>query len=235
MSSNFERRTSSKWYWSLKIIVDLVIVNFIFVLTSILSLLVLFFPGLVALTSTINKIISDEQYNPFTTFFEEIKIQWSFMWRLEVLGMSFLIIAGLVAYGYYAYFVNIGYDWMIWIAIIIACIFALVAIIIFLHLLVFNEYFKDDTFKMMIKKSSLIARRKLWLTLLFLAFLICIGVTSFLVPFIIPFISFSLYIVLILAISKRTYKQLAIEEEERMLLPENLFLPKLIKEDENNE
>ena len=235
MSSNFERKTTSKWYWSLKIIVDLVIVNFIFTLVSILSLLVLFFPGLVALTTTINKMLSDEEYNPFTTFFEEIKHQWSFMWRLEVLGMSFLLLVGGVAYGYYAYIYNIGYDWMIWIAIIVASVFALVAVIIFLHLLIFNEYFKDDTFKMMIKKASLIARRKLWITLLFVAFLIAIGITSFLLPYIIPFVSFSLLILVNLAISRKTYSQLALEEEERALLPENLFLPEIKKEGENND
>lgn len=233
MSTNFERKTASKWYWSLKMIVDIVLINFIFTLTSLLSLFVLFFPGLVALTTTINKMLSNEPYNPFTSFFEEIKLQWSFMWRLEVLGMSFLVLAGLIAYGYYAYFVNVGYDWMIWIAVIIASVFVLVAIIIFLHLLIFNEFFKDDTFWMMIRKASLIARKKIWMSFLFVLFLVSIGIVSFLIPYIIPFVTFSLLILVNLAISRKTYQQIALEEEERMLMPENLYLPQ-VKKDEDD-
>lgn len=230
MGKSFEKRTKSKWYWSLKIMADLVIVNFIFTIISILSLFVLFFPGIISLTTTVNKILNGEYYNPFTTFFEQIKEQWSFMWRLEVLGMSIILIFALVAYGYYAYIVNFGYDWVIWLAIIIVAVTALVFLVLFLHLVIFNEYFKNDTFFMMIRKAGVIARKKAWLSFLMILFLLAFAVVFFLLPFLIPFIPFSTLALINLSISKKTYTQLALEEQKREILEGNLFMPVVYKD-----
>lgn len=230
MGNKFEQRTSSRAFWLFKMIADLIITNLLFVIVSICSLFVLFFPGLVSLTTVVYKIVNNQYYHPFTTFFSELKVQWSFMWRLEILGMSILIILGGIAYGYYAYITNIGYDWLIWIAILFMVAVSLVLISLLLQLLIYNEYFKDDTFKMMIRKTAVIARKKIWQTILMMCFLICFVVICFIIPYLIPLVPFSTLAFINLHFTRKTYENLVIEEEQRMALPENLFLPAKIDE-----
>lgn len=234
-NQDFEKKTRSKAYIFFKMVGDTIILNLIFVLTSILSAFVLFFPGLVALTTCINKMISYEYYNPFTSFFEEIKNQWSFMWRLEVLGMSILIALGGIGYLYYAYIVNYGYTWIIWLAIAIMAAVTIIIVIVFLHLLIFNEYFKDDTFFMMIRKSALIARKKPLISFLLFIIFLAMGVVNFLVPFISIFFTFSVLAIINLNIARKTYKKLYMEEEKRMQMGENLFLPAVKEEKDAKE
>lgn len=231
---DFEKKTHSKAYIFFKAVGDTIILNLIFVLTSILSLFVLFFPGLVALTTCINKMINFEYYNPFLTFFEEIKNQWSFMWRLEVLCMSILALLGGIGYLYYVYIVNYGYTWMIWAAIVIMVSITFVLIIVFLHLLIFNEYFKDDTFFMMIRKSALIARKKPLISFLMFIILLAMAVVNYLVPYISIFLTFSLLAIINLSIARKTYQKIYLEEEKRMQMGENLFLPVKVEEENKN-
>ncbi|MGI6714518.1 MAG: hypothetical protein ACOX3K_05710 [Bacilli bacterium] len=221
MSSNFERRTSSRLFFLLKTIADLVILNFIFVVVSLLSALVLFFPGLVALTTCINKMINHQYYNPFTSFFEEIKEQWSLMWRLEILGVLVLLFFAGMSYIYYAYIVNYGYTWWIWAAIAFLSSLLLVSLIILMHLLIFNEFFKDDTFLMMIRKAALIARRRPLISFLMLIFLIAVTAVTYFLPYLALFISFSFLIFINLQVAKKTYQAIYLEEEERLTEAEN--------------
>jgi uncharacterized membrane protein YesL len=230
MSGNLERFTSSKAYWFLKKLVDLVILNFLFCLVSALSAMVLFFPALVALTTLTNRMVHDDYYNPFTGLFTEIKRQWSFMWRLEVLGMSVLLFFALVGYGYYAYYTNFGMDWPLWVAVAFGVSLFLVALSLLLHLLVYNDYLTDDTFPMMIRKAAVIAYKKILFTLLLLALFGCFVVIFYLVPYLIPFFSFSYFTFFMELLLKKTYTTLAREEKERALLPENLFLPVVLDE-----
>ena len=231
MSQDFEKKTNSRVFLFLKRIGDTLVLNLIFVLVSALSAFVLFFPGLVALTTCLNKMINYEYYNPFLSFFEEIKNQWSFMWRLEVLCMVTLAVLGGIGYLYYVYIVNYGYTWIIWAAIAIVVSVTIILIIVFLHLLIYNEYFKDDTFFMMIRKSALIARKKPLISLLMFLFLLCDAIATYIIPYISIFISFSLIVILNLLISQNTYKKIYLEEEKRMLLGDNLFLPQVVEED----
>ena len=235
MGQDFEKKTNSKAYVVLKMIADTVLLNLIFLLVSALSAFVLFFPALVALTTCMNKMISYEYYNPFTTFFVELKEQWSFMWRLEVLGMSILLALGGIGYLYYVYIVNYGYTWVIWLAIGIMSSFVVILLIILMHLLIFNEYFKDDTFFMMIRKSAVIARRKPLISFLLFVTFVANMVVTFLLPFLSIFITFSGNAIINLLICRNTYKNLSIEEEKRSLLAENLFLPTVVKEEEKEE
>ena len=234
MSKDFEKKTSSRAYTVLKMMADTVLLNLIFIIVTALSGFVLFFPGLVALTTVLNKMINFEYYNPFTSFFIEIKEQWSFMWRLEVLGMSILLALGGIAYGYYAYITNYGYTWIIWLAIGVMSSVVVILIIIFMHLLVFNEYFKDDTFFMMIRKSAVIARRKPLISFLMFIILIAIGVVTFLLPFASIFITFSSITIINLSLCRNTYKKLFIEEEKRAAMGENLFLPATVEDKEES-
>jgi uncharacterized membrane protein YesL len=230
MSGNLERLTSSKAYWFLKKLVDLVILNFLFCLLSALSAMVLFFPSLVAMTTLIHKMVHDDYYNPFTGIFTEIKRQWPFMWRLEALGMGVLLFFGLAAYGYYAYYANFGMDWPLWLAVAFGVSLFLVALSLLLHLLIYNDYISDDTFAMMIRKSAVIAYKKILFTLLLIALFGCFAVVFYLVPYLLPFFSFSYFTFCMELIMKKTYTTLAREERERALLPENLFLPAVVEE-----
>ena len=91
--------------------------------------------------------------------------------------------------------------------------------------MLYNSYIKDDTFKMMILKSALITSKKLFKSILNLAILIAFSLILYLFPILIPFFSFSFYIYIIEAINRKMYQTIALEEHERMIQEENLFLP----------
>lgn len=87
---------------------------------------------------------------------------------------------------------------------------------------------------MMIRKSGLITIKKIFRSLLNLLILASFGIVLFLVPYLIPFFSFSFYIYIIEAINRKYYTELALEESKRELLAENLFLPVKVEDDKNN-
>ena len=51
-----------------------------------------------------------------------------------------------------------------------------------------------------------------------------------LVPYIIPFLSFSFYIYIVEAINRKPYTELLIEEQKLEVMDENLFLPQTVEE-----
>lgn len=233
MSKNdsFERRLNNPFFKYSKRFIDLIALNIIFILVSALSLLVLFFPGLVSLHTIANNMIHDVDENPYKTFFVEIKRQWSFMWRMEVLCMSVVIIVGAIVAGDIIYKEQIAYDLIVWFSLIFVSAVSFVLITIYLNLMIFNNYMKNDTFWMMIKKSALITFKKIGWSLLNVAILASFVIVMWIIPYIIPFLSFSFYIYIIEAINRKTYTQIKIEEEKRELLPENLFLPVVVDEE----
>ena len=225
MANKFEKLLNSKYYRALKTLLNLLILNILFCLVSVLSILVLFFPGLVCLHTLIHRIQDDNEINPFLDFFKEIKHQWSFMWRLEVLGISVLLIYGILAYFYALYFTNYDYTWFIFVPIIFLVVLFLVLTSLLVQLLMFNNYFDDDTFKMMILKSALIARKKFGFTILNLLLLLAFAAGLFFFPYIIPFVSFAFYIYLVEIINRKSLTKIAHEEIKRSLHHENLYLP----------
>lgn len=225
MASKFERLLNSKYYRFLRTLLYLLILNIVFCFVSVLSLFVLFFPGLIVLHSLIHKMQDDNEINPFLDFFREIKRQWSFAWRLEVLGMSIILIYGVLIYFYALYITNYQYDWFIFIPIIFLGVLLLVLTSILIELLMYNNYIDDDTFKMMILKSALIARKKFGFTILNLLILLAFVAALFFFPYIIPFISFAFYIYIVEAMNRKTLTKLFHEEVNRSLQHENLFLP----------
>ena len=233
MSKNdsFERRLNNPFFKYSKRFIDLIALNIVFILVSALSLLVLFFPGLISLHTIANNMIHDVDENPYKTFFVEIKRQWSFMWRMEVLCMSVVIIAGAIVAGDIIYKEQIAYDLIVWFSLIFVSAVSFVLITIYLNLMIFNNYMKNDTFWMMIKKSALITFKKIGWSLLNVAILASFVIVMWIIPYIIPFLSFSFYIYIIEAINRKTYTQIKIEEEKRELLPENLFLPVVVDEE----
>ena len=233
MSKNdsFERRLNNPFFKYSKRFIDLIALNIVFILVSALSLLVLFFPGLISLHTIANNMIHDVDENPYKTFFVEIKRQWSFMWRMEVLCMSVVIIVGAIVAGDIIYKEQIAYDLIVWFSLIFVSAVSFVLITIYLNLMIFNNYMKNDTFWMMIKKSALITFKKIGWSLLNVAILASFVIVMWIIPYIIPFLSFSFYIYIIEAINRKTYTQIKIEEEKRELLPENLFLPVVVDEE----
>ena len=97
--SFFERKLNNPFFKYSKRFFDLIALNFIFCVVSVLSLLVLFIPGLVSLHTIANNMIHDVNENPYKTFFVEIKKQWIFNWRIEVLAMGLLLILGGIIAG----------------------------------------------------------------------------------------------------------------------------------------
>lgn len=228
-SSKFEKLLNSKYYRFVKTLTYLLILNIIFCLTSVLSLLVLFFPGLVSLHTLSNKMMNDEDINPFLDYFKEIKKQWSFMWRLEVFGMIVVIVYCVLGYFYALYITNYQKDWFVFIPMIFLAVLLLVLFALLVDLLIYNNYIFDDTFKMMVLKSALIARKKIGYTFLNILIFAAFFAALFFFPFIIPFISFAFYIYIIELINRKKYIKIAHEENIRNLHHENLFLP-VIKE-----
>ena len=231
MKKTFEQKLNSPFYKYSKRIFELIALNIIFCVVSLLSLFVLFFPGLVSLHKIIYNYISDNDDNVYKTFFMEIKNQWSFSWRLELLSISIMLIVGTLFYFDIYYIKHVAYNWIGWFALVFLVSISIVFLSIYFNLMLFNDYYKEDTFFVMIKKSAVITLRKKLLTFLNLIIFISFVIVLYLIPFLIPFVSFTFFIYILQSINKKTFTTIAREEYERSLLQENLFLP-VVKEDE---
>ena len=232
--SNFERKLNRPFFKYSKRFFDLLAINVIFIIVSVCSLMVLFFPGLVSLHTIAHNMIHDEDKSPYKTFFAEIKKQWMFMWRLELLCMAVILLIGAVVGFDVVYIDKVGYDWIVWFSLIFASIVGLVLLSIYLNLMIFNSYFKDDTFAMMIRKSALITLKKVFPSILNVLILASFMIVLWLLPYIAPFFSFSFYIYMIEAINRKSFTELSIEEAKRESMEENLFLPMTIEDEKEN-
>ena len=230
MAEKFERRLLNPFFRFCQRFFCLIILNLVFCLMSVLSLMVLFFPGLIALHKVCHEMIHDEDDHPYKDFFISIKEQWSFGWRLTLLGFGVIIAVGAIYFFDYIYKERVGFDVILWISFIFTTVTFLVLISIYFNLMLYNNYIKSDTFWMMIRKSELITLKHPLLTLLNMVFFLSIGIVSYIVPYIIPFVSFSLLIILIEAVNQRMFTKVSKEELEREVMAENLFLPIAIKE-----
>jgi uncharacterized membrane protein YesL len=233
MGKSLEEKLNSPFYKYSKRLFDLFLLNIIFILISAGTALVLFFPGLVAFHTVIYNFVNDIDEPVYKTFFQEIKKEWSFCWRLEVLCMSVLLIVGVIVYFDIVYIKKVEYNLIAWFSLVFVGSIFVIAFIVYENLIIFNNYFKDDTFKMMIKKAALISLRKKLLSILNLVIFIAFVVVLYIFPYIVPFISFNAYIYIVEAINKKKFNEIAVEENERALMAENLFLPIVIEEDED--
>ena len=229
--SSFERKLNNPFFKYSKRFFDLIALNFIFCVVSVLSLFVLFVPGLVSLHTIANNMIHDVDENPYKTFFVEIKKQWIFNWRIELLAMSLLLILGGIIAGDIIYKEKVAYDWIVWFSLVFVSAVLIVLVTLFINLMIFNCYFKNDTFGMMIRKTALITRKKIFRSILNLLILASFAVVMWLVPYIIPFLSFSFYIYIVEAINRKMFTELLIEEEKRETMDENLFLPQNVEQE----
>ena len=232
MANKLEKALNSKWYKFLVRFLNLLLINFLFCLTSVLSAFVLFFPGLIVTHTLCHKMQDDEDIFVFKDYFIEIKKQWSFAWRLEVLGMSVVLIYVTLGYFYALYITNYQKDWFVFLPMIFLAVLLLVLISVLINLLMYNNYIDDDTFKMMIRKSALLARKKILYTFLNILIFAAFFAALFFFPFIIPFVSFAFYAYIVEAINRRMLNKILGEEKRRSLLPENLFLP-ILREGNN--
>ena len=231
MAEKFERRLLNPFFRYCQRFFHLIVLNIIFCLMSVLSLFVLFFPGLVALHLVAYKMVHDEDDHPYKDFFTSFKEQWPFSWRIEVTGMTVLIVAAALYFFDYIYKEKVNYDIFVWISFIFVSVVLLVLIAIYVNLMIYNNYIKNDTFWMMIRKSALITSKHLLLAFLNTVFLAAFAVLCYIVPYLIPFISFSFYIYLVEAINRKSFTKIAHEEAIREVLGENLFLPVSVEEE----
>ena len=228
--SSFERKLNNPFFKYSKRFFDLIALNVIFCLVSALSVFVLFIPGLVSLHTIANNMIHDLDENPYKTFFVEIKKQWIFNWRIEVLGMGLVLVLGGVLAGDIIYKEKIAYDWIVWFSLVFTASVSVVLITLFINLMLFNSYFKNDTFAMMIRKTAVISKKKIFRSILNILILASFVIIMFIVPYLIPFLSFSFYIYIVEAINRKMFTELLIEEEKREAMDENLFLPQVKEE-----
>ena len=231
--SSFERKLNNPFFKYSKRFFDLIALNFIFCVVSVLSLFVLFVPGLVSLHTIANNMIHDEDENPYKTFFVEIKKQWIFNWRIEVLTMSLLLVLGGIIAGDIIYKEKVSYDWIVWFSLVFVSAVLIVLVTLFVNLMIFNSYFKNDTFGMMIRKTAVITKKKIFRSILNILILVSFTVVMYLVPYIIPFLSFSFYIYIVEAINRKMFTELLIEEQKRETMDENLFLPQNVGQEED--
>ena len=233
--NSFERKLNNPFFKYSKRFFDLIALNVIFCVVSVLSLFVLFVPGLVSLHTIANDMIHDRDRNPYKTFFVEIKSQWMFNWRIALLTMGLLLLFGGIIAGDLIYKELVAFDLFVWFSLIFTSAVLIVLVTLFVNLMIFNSYFKNDTFWMMIKKTALITRKKIFRSLLNLFILISFVVVLYLVPYIIPFLSFSFYIYVVEAINRKLFTELLIEEEKLEVMDENLFLPTNVEEEKKSE
>ena len=233
--NSFERKLNNPFFKYSKRFFDLVALNFIFCVVSVLSLFVLFVPGLVSLHTIANDMIHDRDKNPYKTFFVEIKNQWMFNWRITLLAMGLLIVFGGIITGDIIYKDKVAYDLIVWFSFIFSAAVLIVLITLFVNLMIFNSYFKNDTFWMMIRKTALISKKKIFRSILNILILLSFVVIMWLVPYIIPFLSFSFYIYIVEAINRKMFTELLIEEQKQEVMDENLFLPTEVNEGKKNE
>lgn len=233
--NSFERKLNNPFFKYSKRFFDLVALNFILCVVSVLSLFVLFVPGLVSLHTIANDMIHDRDKNPYKTFFVEIKNQWMFNWRITLLAMGLLIAFGGIIAGDIIYKDKVAYDLIVWFSFIFSAAVLIVLITLFVNLMIFNSYFKNDTFWMMIRKTALISKKKIFRSILNILILLSFVVIMWLVPYIIPFLSFSFYIYIVEAINRKMFTELLIEEQKQEVMDENLFLPTEVNEGKKNE
>ena len=179
---SFEEKLNSPFYKYSKLAFDLLALNIIFILMSALSLFVLFFPGLISLHKVMNNFVNNIDEKTYRTFFQEIKRQWSFSWRVSILCWIIIIVLGVIAYVDISIIVNTNQSYLGYGSLIIVVPTFLVLTSIFVNLMLYNNYYDDDTFKVMLKKSSLITLKKKLLTFLNLIIFICFVVLLFFFP-----------------------------------------------------
>ena len=222
---SFEQKLNSPFFKYSKLAFDILVLNIIFILISVLSLFVLFFPGLVSIHKVMNNFVNNRDLPTYKTYFLEIKKQWSFTWRLSLLGWTIILILGALVYLDISIIINTAQSYIGYGSLIIIIPVILVFVSILVNLMLYNNYYDDDTFKMMIKKSALITLKKKLLTFLNIIIFVCFVVLLFFFPVLLPFISFSLYIYLVEIINKKAFIEISNQEKERALREENLFLP----------
>ena len=98
MAEKFEKRLLNPFFRYMRRLFLLLAVNFIFCVVAAGSAMVLFFPGLISLHTIAYRMVHDEDDHPIKDFFVEIKNQWSFGWRLELLGISVILVIAAIYY-----------------------------------------------------------------------------------------------------------------------------------------
>jgi uncharacterized membrane protein YesL len=230
--TKFEKTLSNPFFLYMARLFWLIVVNFVFCLVSVCSLFVLFVPGLVSLHTIAYNMVHDmDKENPVITFFKEIKNQWMFNWRIELLAMAVIVVVGTLFYFDWLYLEYVAYDWFVWFSFIFVGVCFFVLLTVFINLMVYNNYIKNDTFKMMIKKSAVVTGKYIGKSIANVIYLLVFAFMIYLIPLLLPFVSFSLYIYLIEATNRKLYTRIAQEELERECLDENLFLPVKVEED----
>lgn len=212
---DFEDKSNKKGYRFLKVTGDIFVLNLEFILVSIFSLTILFFPSLFALVN----ILKDEKesyINPFKDYFLLIKkyiklgIKYWLCFTPIYLILSYLI---YLDYQLIRGNDNIMFAWFSLI-ICIGIVIALTSSIIELPLYI--AYFDNDKAFDSFQKASLIARKKILLIISSWMIILSFAFVFYMFFPLIFFFGIGLMVYLIVLMSSRVYEQLVREEKDRI-------------------
>lgn len=213
--SDFERKMDSKGYRILKIIADLFILNFEFMITVIFSLTFLIFPSIFALVETCKR--EKETYvRPFKDYFLSLKKNYSVGWRYWCVFTPI--------YGFLGYSIYLSYQLMLNSALPIMAILSMVVVIgilialtcALIHLALLRSYFEDEKTLMGFKKACLIARKKVFLTLTLFITLAIFAFAYYMFWPIMLVVGYGIIAFIEVSIADRFYSQLYREEQDRI-------------------
>lgn len=212
---DFEDKSNKKGYRFLKVAGDIFVLNLEFILVSVLSLTILFFPSLFALVNLL-KSEKESYINAFKDYFLLIK-------KYMKLGIKYWI-CFIPIYLLLSYLIYLDYQlikgneniMLAWLSLIICfgIVIALTSSIIELPLYI--TYFDNDKAFDSFQKASLIARKKIlliissWMIILSFAFIFYMFFP------LIFFFGVALMIYLIVLMSSRVYETLEQEEKDRI-------------------
>lgn len=213
-NNSFENKLNNKFFMVLKKIGDLIVLNLLFIVTTVLSLGLLFMPGLFSMSEVIRDI--DNFINPFN-YFKLLKKHFKIGLKFDLIFIVLSLASSYLIFINYQTLINNIEPLISLIGLIILVGFVICLITLFLHVIIFRVYFEDENKVIdIIKKSALIARKKIWVTItLWLCFLIVLFI-SYLYVFLLLIILISLMVYVNHLLAKRTYTTLKQEEEERI-------------------
>lgn len=210
-----EKLINSKFYQVFTLIIDLIILNIIGAVISILSLGTLLVSSVNSCFIMTKELLYSSNHSLIKGFIVEIKDNWRFNLKLSLYVLFTLVFFVVYGYSIYAliFILNEGFVGIMLLGLAITMF--VMYIVHLVNMFIFNSYFGFNSFSYTFKASLLImSKRKSMSGLMILLAL----VTSFIL-YIEPLLSiFGLvagFIYLVQLVGKNTYEKLKNEEDER--------------------
>lgn len=213
---NFERFIHSGFYQASKRLFDLLVLNMLWLLTSILTGGILLVSSSLACFMITKDMLYDKPNQLFYSFFMNIKRNWSFSWRLTVIlfiTLMFFYLYGISIY-HFVFVQDQKFFGFLYIGLGSALLIFMILVII--HRFIFESYFPKQ-FSMMYACRAcilIIKKKKLMTFFLLIDFAFWVIVTYFTAPLGL-LITISACIYSLEAIARKHYEEIYRDEETR--------------------